>query len=157
TAARAGDVRRGGVVVRDPPPRPAAPARALRRGVRRVAERWKFRECRARRLALSGTSQPIPPCSGANPRTGRPIHPACSRFRAPDLAECNRIRKCRVLLEVAGAGGCWRRQAGMITRPRRPTVSVIDFFEYLAAHDQTRELAGDLADAWAEHARDISV
>jgi hypothetical protein len=30
-------------------------------------------------------------------------------------------------------------------------MSVIDFFEYLAAHEQTAELAHELADAWAEH------
>ena len=30
-------------------------------------------------------------------------------------------------------------------------MSVIDFFEYLAAHDQTAELAHELADVWAEH------
>jgi hypothetical protein len=45
----------------------------------------------------------------------------------------------------------------MKCRTRRRSVSVIEFFEYLAAHDQTRELAGDLADAWAENARDVSV
>ena len=45
----------------------------------------------------------------------------------------------------------------MNTGLRRRTVSVIEFLEYLAAHDQTRELAGDLADAWAENARDVSV
>ncbi len=28
-------------------------------------------------------------------------------------------------------------------------MSVIDFFEYLATHDATAELAHDLADAWA--------
>jgi hypothetical protein len=30
-------------------------------------------------------------------------------------------------------------------------MSVIDFFEYLAAHQQTTELAHQLADAWVEH------
>ena len=30
-------------------------------------------------------------------------------------------------------------------------MNVIDFFEYLAAHDQTAELAHELADAWTEH------
>ena len=28
-------------------------------------------------------------------------------------------------------------------------MTVIDFLEYLAAHEQTRELASDLGDAWA--------
>ena len=32
-------------------------------------------------------------------------------------------------------------------------MNVIDFFEYLAAHDQTRDLATELADAWATRAR----
>jgi hypothetical protein len=35
---------------------------------------------------------------------------------------------------------------------RRNDMSVIDFFDYLAIHDQTAELAHQLADAWAEHA-----
>ena len=30
-------------------------------------------------------------------------------------------------------------------------MSVIDFFEYLAASEQTTELAHDLADVWAAH------
>jgi hypothetical protein len=30
-------------------------------------------------------------------------------------------------------------------------MSVIDFFEYLAAHEQTAELAYELADVWAAH------
>jgi hypothetical protein len=30
-------------------------------------------------------------------------------------------------------------------------MSVIDFFEYLAAHRQTTELAHELADIWTEH------
>jgi len=30
-------------------------------------------------------------------------------------------------------------------------MSVIDFFEYLAAHRQTCELAHELADIWTEH------
>ncbi len=30
-------------------------------------------------------------------------------------------------------------------------MSVIDFFEYLAAYEQTGELAHDLADVWAAH------
>jgi hypothetical protein len=30
-------------------------------------------------------------------------------------------------------------------------MSVIDFFEYLAAHGQTCELAHELADIWTEH------
>ena len=30
-------------------------------------------------------------------------------------------------------------------------MNVIDFFEYLAAHGQTAELAHELADAWTEH------
>ncbi len=30
-------------------------------------------------------------------------------------------------------------------------MSVIDFFEYLAAHGQTSELAHELADIWTEH------
>jgi hypothetical protein len=30
-------------------------------------------------------------------------------------------------------------------------MNVIDFFEYLAAHEQTRDLALDLADVWAAH------
>jgi hypothetical protein len=29
-------------------------------------------------------------------------------------------------------------------------MSVIDFFEYLAEHEQTSDLAHDLADAWTE-------
>jgi hypothetical protein len=29
-------------------------------------------------------------------------------------------------------------------------MSVIEFFEYLATHDQTNELAHDIADAWAD-------
>ena len=29
-------------------------------------------------------------------------------------------------------------------------MSVIDFFEYLAAHEQTAELAHELADTWTE-------
>jgi hypothetical protein len=33
-------------------------------------------------------------------------------------------------------------------------MSVMQFFEYLAAHDQTRDLAFELADIWAERARD---
>jgi len=36
---------------------------------------------------------------------------------------------------------------------RRNDMNVIDFFEYLATHDQTADLAHDLADAWAEHER----
>ena len=32
-------------------------------------------------------------------------------------------------------------------------MSVIEFFEYLAGSDQTRELASDLADAWAANER----
>ena len=32
-------------------------------------------------------------------------------------------------------------------------MNVIDFFEYLAAHDTTAELAHDLADAWAAQQR----
>ena len=35
-------------------------------------------------------------------------------------------------------------------------MSVIDFLEYLAAHDQTRELAGDLAAIYAAHAFETS-
>ena len=31
-------------------------------------------------------------------------------------------------------------------------MSVIDFFDYLAAHDATPELAYELADAWAARA-----
>ena len=30
-------------------------------------------------------------------------------------------------------------------------MSVIDFFDYLAAYEQTTQLAYQLADAWAEH------
>jgi hypothetical protein len=30
-------------------------------------------------------------------------------------------------------------------------MSTIDFFEYLARHDATRELAHQLADAWVSH------
>jgi hypothetical protein len=30
-------------------------------------------------------------------------------------------------------------------------MSVIEFFEYLAEHDQTSDLAHEIADAWAEH------
>jgi hypothetical protein len=30
-------------------------------------------------------------------------------------------------------------------------MTVIDFFEYLAEHEQTADLAHDLADAWTEH------
>jgi hypothetical protein len=30
-------------------------------------------------------------------------------------------------------------------------MSVIDFFEYLAGSEHTRELASDLADVWAAH------
>ena len=30
-------------------------------------------------------------------------------------------------------------------------MNVIDFFEYLAANDSTRELALELADAWVEY------
>ena len=30
-------------------------------------------------------------------------------------------------------------------------MSVIDFFEYLAAHNQTVELAHELADVWVSH------
>jgi hypothetical protein len=30
-------------------------------------------------------------------------------------------------------------------------MNVIDFFEYLAASDATRQLAYDLADVWVEH------
>ena len=33
-------------------------------------------------------------------------------------------------------------------------MSVIEFFEYLAGSDDTRELASQLADAWAEHVVD---
>ena len=29
-------------------------------------------------------------------------------------------------------------------------MSVIEFFEYLATHEQTNELAHDIADAWAD-------
>ena len=35
-------------------------------------------------------------------------------------------------------------------------MSVIDFLEYLAAHDQTHDLAVELADAWAEQARSVA-
>lgn len=34
-------------------------------------------------------------------------------------------------------------------------MTVIDFFEYLATHEQTNELAHELADAWAEHERNV--
>jgi hypothetical protein len=34
-------------------------------------------------------------------------------------------------------------------------MSVIEFFEYLAAYDQTADLGHDLADIWAEHVRDV--
>ena len=30
-------------------------------------------------------------------------------------------------------------------------MSTIDFFEYLAEHEQTNELALDLADIWTDH------
>jgi hypothetical protein len=30
-------------------------------------------------------------------------------------------------------------------------MNVIEFFEYLAEHDQTSDLAHNLADVWAEH------
>jgi hypothetical protein len=30
-------------------------------------------------------------------------------------------------------------------------MSVIEFFEYLAGHEQSRELADDLADLWVSH------
>jgi hypothetical protein len=30
-------------------------------------------------------------------------------------------------------------------------MTVIEFFEYLAGHEQSRELAVDLADIWVEH------
>ncbi|HWS46504.1 MAG TPA: hypothetical protein VN636_11635 [Acidimicrobiia bacterium] len=30
-------------------------------------------------------------------------------------------------------------------------MNVIDFFDYLAAHGQTAQLAGDLFDVWAAH------
>jgi hypothetical protein len=33
-------------------------------------------------------------------------------------------------------------------------MSVIDFFEYLAGHEQTRELAFELADAWTSSTLD---
>lgn len=33
-------------------------------------------------------------------------------------------------------------------------MSVIDFLEYLAAHEQTHDLAIELADVWAEHVVD---
>ena len=33
-------------------------------------------------------------------------------------------------------------------------MSVIDFFEYLAAHDHSAELAHELADVWAAHQLD---
>jgi hypothetical protein len=35
-------------------------------------------------------------------------------------------------------------------------VSVIEFFDYLAAHDHTRDLAGELVRAWLEQARNSS-
>ena len=33
-------------------------------------------------------------------------------------------------------------------------MSVMEFFEYLAGSEQTRELASELADAWAAHELD---
>ena len=36
-------------------------------------------------------------------------------------------------------------------------MNVIEFFEYLAAHDDTRGLATELADVWASHARSAVV
>jgi hypothetical protein len=33
-------------------------------------------------------------------------------------------------------------------------MSVIDFFEYLAGYEQTRDLATELADTWAARATD---
>jgi hypothetical protein len=33
-------------------------------------------------------------------------------------------------------------------------MSVIEFFEYLAGSEQTKELASELADAWASHELD---
>jgi hypothetical protein len=40
---------------------------------------------------------------------------------------------------------------GNWANPERRIVNVIEFFEYLAASEQTRELAFELADAWAAH------
>jgi hypothetical protein len=36
-------------------------------------------------------------------------------------------------------------------------MTVIDFLEYLAAHDHTRELASDLGDVWADQVVDRKV
>jgi hypothetical protein len=41
------------------------------------------------------------------------------------------------------------REGTRADNTRRGTMNVIEFFEYLATHEQTNELAHDLADAWA--------
>ena len=47
-----------------------------------------------------------------------------------------------------------KRLVSQLGDPEGRIVSVIEFFEYLAASDQTRELASDLADAWAANELD---
>jgi hypothetical protein len=35
-------------------------------------------------------------------------------------------------------------------------MNVIEFLEYLASYEQTHDLAVELSDAWAEHARSVA-
>ena len=43
------------------------------------------------------------------------------------------------------------------TKAKGRRMTVIDFLEYLAAHDHTRELASDLGDVWADQVVDRKV
>src|SRR5207237_2727614 len=95
-----------------PPLRARAQARALCRSVRAPRAGRRVRQPRARELADGAPARGVP---RPRRRTRGSLEPAARRGDAAAMAARDRVRRGRVLLEVAGAGAARRGQALIVT------------------------------------------
>ena len=72
-------------------------------------------------------------------------------LQAPGLCDAGLDREKSLYSNATSSGSQTSLLATGQTEAEGRIVNVIEFFEYLAASEQTKELASDLADAWAAH------